>query len=144
MESILHTFGIDWRLLLVNAVNFALLMAGLTYFLYKPILRMLEERRTHMAQGVAAAEEAKARLAQIEAERGERMREAAKEADELLAAGRAAGAAREREIVEAGERRAEAVVAEAAAAAKELKERALRESKEEVAKLIVLGMQKVK
>lgn len=142
MESILHTFGIDWRLLLVNALNFGLLLAALSYFLYKPILKMLEERRAHIAAGVAASNEAKERLAKVEETRQETLQAAAREADELLSAARLAGSAREAELAAAGERRATAALAEAELRAKELKERALQESKEEVAKLIVLGIEK--
>ena len=131
-------------MLLVNAVNFGLLLAGLTYFLYKPILGMLEERRQKTADGVEAAQKAQERLAQVEAERQDTLKAAGREADEILIAARTAAAAKERELAEAGERRAEARLAEAAAAAKELKDRALQESKEEVAKLIVLGIQKAK
>ncbi len=142
MEAILHTFGIDWRLLLVNAINFGLLLAVLSYFLYKPMLKMLEDRRTHIAAGVAASNEAKERLAKIEETRQETIQAAAREADDLVRAAREAGNTRSAELVAAGERRAAAAVAEAELQAKELKERALQESKAEVAKLIVLGIEK--
>lgn len=144
MESILHTFGIDWRLLLVNGVNFGLLMAGLSYFLYKPVLAMLEERRNKVAAGVRAADEAEKRLAQTADERAEVLARAGREADELVAAARAAATAKEHELVALGEAQAARRVAEAEAEARELKDKALQESKAEVAKLIVLGMQKVK
>ena len=142
MEAILSTFGIDWRLLLVNAVNFGLLLAGLTYFLYKPVLRMLEERRQKIAHGVSAADSAERRLHEIEGERDKRLARAGREADEMVAAARKAAAERERDIIARGEANAAQVVAEGQLQAKELRERALRESKEEVAKLIVLGMEK--
>lgn len=142
MESILNTFGIDWRLLLVNAVNFGLLLAGLTYFLYKPILRMLEERRTKIAAGVAAAEAAERELANIEQSKAKTLTKAGKEADQIVAAARSAGTQKERELAAAGEAQAQARLREADMEAKDMKERALKESKEEVAKLIVLGMEK--
>lgn len=140
----MHTFGIDWRLLLVNGVNFGLLMAGLSYFLYKPVLAMLEERRNKVAAGVRAADEAEKRLAQTADERAEVLARAGREADELVAAARAAATAKEHELVALGEAQAARRVAEAEAEARELKDKALQESKAEVAKLIVLGMQKVK
>jgi F-type H+-transporting ATPase subunit b len=144
MESILHTFGIDWRLLLVNAVNFGLLLAGLTYFLYKPILAMLEERRKKVAEGVEAARVAQEKLSRIELDRQEALKSAGREADEIIAAARASGAQKGAALVEASERRAQAALAEAAKEAEELKAKALAEAKGEVAELIVLGMQKIK
>ena len=50
MAQVLSTFGIDWRLLIVNAVNFALVLLALWYFLYAPVMRMLESRRERVAK----------------------------------------------------------------------------------------------
>lgn len=142
MESILSTFGIDWRLLLINIGNFALLLAGLWYFMYGPIMAMLEERRQKVVKGVEDAEAAARARQEIEGERSGVLAKAAQEADEALARARAAAGARERELVEEAGRRAEAIVAQAEAQAKEEKARAVAESRDEVAKLIVLGMEK--
>lgn len=142
MESILSTFGIDWRLLLINIGNFALLLLGLWYFMYGPIMAMLEERRQKVVKGVEDAEAATRARQEIEGERSGVLAKAAQEADEALARARAAAAARERELVEEASRRAESIVAQAEAQAKEEKARAVAESRDEVAKLIVLGMEK--
>jgi F-type H+-transporting ATPase subunit b len=143
MDKILHTFGIDWHLLVINMVNFGLLMAVLWYFLYAPIMRMLEERRAKVAQGVKDAEAAALRLAEVEQTRRATLAEAGKEADTIVSAARAAGTQKERELLEKGESAAASVVREAEAQAAELKQRSIEESKQEVAKLIVLGMEKL-
>ena len=142
MEAILHTFGIDWRLLLINAINFGLLLAALTYFLYTPILRMLEERRRKVEQGVEDAEAAANKLSEIEHSRGEILSAAGKEADDIVIAARKAASQKEKEMLAQGEHAAATLLKDAEAQAHELKEQALRESKEEVAKLIVLGIEK--
>ena len=142
MQAIFTTFGINWHLLLVQGINFGILLAGLTYFLYRPIMRILEERRAHVEAGVEASAAAQARLAEVESSRGEVLARAGQEADGVLSAARAAAEAKERDIVARGEASAAAAVKEAQAQAAELKERALRESKAEVAKLIVLGIEK--
>lgn len=143
MQAILTTFGVDWHLLLINAVNFGLLMLALSYFLYGPVMRMLEERRARVAQGVHDAQEAAAKLEEIEHARAEVLAGAGKEADEVLAAARVAGVQKERELLQKGEAAAATLLRDAEAEARELKSRALEESKQEVAKLIVLGMEKV-
>lgn len=142
MESILHTFGIDWRLLAINMVNFSLLMLGLWYFLYGPITAMLDERSKKLAKGVRDAEAAERARQQIESERATKLAEAAREADEALAKARAAANTRERELIDDASKRAEGIVAAAEVQAKEEKEKAIAESREEVAKLIVLGLEK--
>lgn len=142
MDAIFTTFGIDWHLLLINAVNFGLLLLGLWYFVYGPVMRMLDERRKVVADGVEAANKAQAELAEVQAARGEKLATAGKEADKIVAAARSAGTAREREIVAAGEANAAQIIADGKREADELKAKALQESKAEVAKLIVLGVEK--
>ena len=142
MESILSTFGIDWRLLLINIVNFGLLLLGLWYFLYGPVMRMLEERRTKIAKGVEDADRAQRSLMEIESSRDKRLAEAGQEADEVLAKARAAAAAKEKELRDAAYVQAESLVHEAQLHAKEIQAKAIEQSKKEVAKLIVLGIEK--
>ena len=143
MEQILSTFGIDWRLLLINAINFALTLTVLWYFLYTPLMRMLEERRQKVAKGVVDAQAATKKLQDIERSRSQKLAEAGREADDILAGARTSGAQKERELLAAGEAAAAGVLKEAQAQAGEMKVQAIEESKQEVAKLVVLGIEKV-
>ena len=143
MEQILGTFGIDWRLLLINAVNFGIVLLVLWRFLYTPVMKMLEERRQRVAQGVEDARAAAREREETKRSRGGILSAAGKEADGVVVAARAAGAAKERELLLKGEAAAATLVRDAQAQAAELKARAIEESKQEVAKLIVLGMEKI-
>ena len=143
MGAIFTTFGIDWHLLLINAVNFGLLLAGLTYFLYKPLTKMLGERRERVAQGIADAEAAAMRLREIEDARAQRLAEAGAEADEIISSARSAGSEKAREIAAQAESSAARTLADASAQASEMKREAINESKEEVARMIVLGIEKL-
>src|SRR5579872_2829611 len=142
MAQILSSFGIDWRLLAIDTVNFGIVLFVLWYFLYKPLLSMLEKRRQIVAQGVVDAEVAKERLNQIEGARMDMLAKAGKEADEVLARSRSAALERERRAQAESEAAAARIVAEAELQAREAKEQALAESKQEIAKLIVLGIEK--
>lgn len=142
MDAILTTFGVDWRLLTINAINFALVLGVLWYFLYTPIMRMLEERRTKVAQGVKDAEAAGVKLGEIEKSRTGVLAKAGTEADQIVSHAQKRATEKERELLSRAEASAASVIAEAEAEAKESKHRAVVESKEEVAKLIVLGMEK--
>ena len=85
MADLLISFGVDWRLLIIQAVNFAVLLAALTYFLYKPVTNMLDERRKKIAQGVKDAEAAAARLEHAEDESQTIVGEASTKAEDILA-----------------------------------------------------------
>ena len=143
MEQVLSAFGIDWRLLIFNSINFGLMLLALTYFLYKPLMRILDERRGKVAQGVLDAQAAEEKLVEVECSRQEVLAQAGFEADELLAHTRRAAAEAEREARARGEVAAASALMEAEMQAKELKWKALLEAKEETAKLVVLGVEKV-
>ena len=65
MQSLLENFGIDWKLLLAQAVNFLLLLLVLRVTVYKPLLKLIAERRKKIKDGLVHAEAADARLASI-------------------------------------------------------------------------------
>lgn len=143
MGAILTTFGIDWHLLLINAVNFGLLLAGLTYFLYNPLSKMLEERRMKVAQGVEDAHKAGVALSEIENSRKDTLAKAGQEADSMLAHSRQTAASKAKEIMNQAEASAARALAEAEKQSGEMKSKAIEESKQEVAKMIVLGIEKL-
>lgn len=63
MESLLENFGVDWKLLASQAFNFLLLVVILRFTVYKPLLKIIAERRKIIREGLTNAEEADRRLA---------------------------------------------------------------------------------
>jgi len=90
VEQIARTFGVDWSHLIAQMISFSIVCILLQRFAYKPVLKMLEERRQQIAQGQANAEQIKAELARIEAQRREVLDKANAEASKLIEEGRAA------------------------------------------------------
>ena len=66
MEQFIQEFGIDWKLMLAQLINFIVLVFLLAKFAYKPILKALDARRKKIEEGVMFSEKAKAELASIE------------------------------------------------------------------------------
>jgi len=143
MSAIISAFGIDWRLLIIDCINFGLLLFLLQRFLYAPMMAMLEKRRAMIEQGVVDARRAAHHLAETDEARSEVLAQAGKEADEVLSRARTAAARKEKESAAEAEAAAARVAAQAQAEARELKERAITESKQEIAKLVVLGTEKL-
>lgn len=143
MNQLLAAFGIDWHLLLAQAINFGLVMLALWYFLYRPISAILEKRRMLVAQGVADAEEAKQKLAHADDEATQRVLKADDEAEGILKSARAAASAERTQIVSAAEARAAQVAKDAEARATEEAERMRRDSEKEVARLAILAAERV-
>jgi len=90
VSEIARTFGVDWPHLLAQTVSFSLVCALLYRFAYQPVLQMLDARRRQIAQGLADAGAAHARLAEIERERVAMLALAQAEAARILAEARAA------------------------------------------------------
>lgn len=139
MEGLLGAFGVDWKLLLVQVVNFGILIVALWYFLYKPVLQVLTKRQALIQQGVEDARSATEKLEHADDEAKERIRTADGEAAALVQSAREAGAKERARLVHEAELRAEAIEKDAAARAEESKAKALRESEKEIARLAILA-----
>jgi F-type H+-transporting ATPase subunit b len=66
MGQLVSQLGINWALLLSQAVNFALLLIVLRIFVYKPVLKLLHDRRDKIEGGLVKAEEAEKRLHEVD------------------------------------------------------------------------------
>lgn len=143
MEEVLTAFGIDWHLILVQVVNFGILVAILTYFLYKPILKLLAEREGKIKKGIEDALLAEATKNEAETEKVRILKEAHTEASHIVARATAHGEEKAEELI--GNARAKIAKEEELAKSREqeLKERTLKESEAEIAKLAVLASEKL-
>lgn len=143
MAEIFATFGIDWKLLLVQVVNFGVLLAVLWYVLYRPVIRLVRERQEHIAQGVRDAEAAQQERERIEQERNERLTAASKEAEAVIEQARDRAQEKEAQLVADAQARSERIIQESTERATDMKEQALAESQDEIARLAVLAAEKV-
>lgn len=143
MEQLIHAFGIDARLILIQVINFGLLMVVLSYLLYKPVLKMLNERQEKIAQGIKDAEEAgKVRLEATEEKKGI-IATANKEAEAMSVRAKEHADKKADDILAEAQRKAELVVKDASLRSEEMKVQARKESEAEIAKLAVLAAEKV-
>lgn len=143
MSQLFVAFGVDWHLLVIQAVNFGLLLTALTYFLYKPVLRIIDERRRMIADGVAKASAADKRLEDAKSESESIVGGAAREAEGLVASARTRAEERGAEIVKVAEMKVASALKDANERAEEIKRQALKESEREIARAAVLAAEKI-
>lgn len=105
MEA-LGALGINGPFLLSQIVNFLVLFAALYFLLWKRVLKMLEERKQRIAQGLADAEQARKDRERAEAEYQQRIERTGQDREDILA-----------KAVREGEQAGEGVLAEARAEA---------------------------
>jgi F-type H+-transporting ATPase subunit b len=87
-----RTFGLDWPHFIAQVISFSIVAFLLHRFAYKPILKVLEERRQRIAEGLANAEKIKAELARTEASRQEIINQANAQGQRLIEEARQAAA----------------------------------------------------
>jgi F-type H+-transporting ATPase subunit b len=113
MEELIRNFGIDWKLLIAQVVNFAILFFLLKKFAYKPILAMLRKRTEEIKEGFAMRAEAEKTLGQIEEIKAKTTLEAQEQALALVKRAEETAGKRREEIVTDAMKRGEMLVSEA-------------------------------
>lgn len=89
MAEIFWKLGVDWKILIAQAVNFLALLLVLRMVAYRPLLKLLADRRARIAQGLRDAEEATRRLVEAERERMQKVKEGEEESMRLVRAAEA-------------------------------------------------------
>jgi len=137
IEEIARTFGVDWTHLVAQMISFCIVCILLQRFAYKPVLKILEERRQQIAQGQANAEQIKAELSRTEARRKEMLDQANVQANKLIEEARAAAARVQEQETQKAIAVAEQVMVKAREASAQERARMLAELKREFGRLLV-------
>jgi F-type H+-transporting ATPase subunit b len=132
-----RAFGWQKELFIAQVISFAIVAFLLHRFAYKPILKVLEERRQRIAEGLANAERIKAELARTEAARIDTLNQANIQANKLIEEARAAAAKVQEAETQKAIAAAEQIIAKAREAAAQDHARMLAELRREVGKLVV-------
>jgi F-type H+-transporting ATPase subunit b len=130
-------FGVDWPHFIAQVISFGIVVFALHRWAYKPILKVLEERRQRIAEGLANAEKIKAELARAEAARQEIINQANAQATKLIEEARAAAARVQEVETQKAIAAAKDIVEKARQAAEAEHARMLAELRREVGRLVV-------
>lgn len=135
--------GVSLPGLIAQLVNFAILLVILRLFLFGPIMRMVDERRRRIEEGLQASERAANAAEQSESESRRILEEARAEGREMVARSQET-AGRFREELEAQARRdAEQIVARARAEMELESQRAIQGLRAEFADLAIRAAERV-
>lgn len=143
MDQLIQAFGIDVKLIIVQIINFTLLVGLLSYFLYKPVLKLLADREEKVTQGIKDAEEAAKALAEAEDEKKGIVSAAHKEAEDVALRAKAHADEKAAEVAAVATEKAAGIVATAEEQAENIKLKAKQDSEAEIAKMAVLAAEKV-
>lgn len=129
--------------ILMQMINFLLLLVLLRLVAYKPLLKVLEERQKYVANTIAQAENQRAEAEKIKAEYEAEMRRAREQAQAIIERATKAGEEQAQEIIAQAKAEAERVKESALADIQREREKAIAELRDQVASLALLVAGKV-
>jgi F-type H+-transporting ATPase subunit b len=143
MDQLIDAFGIDVRLIIIQIVNFGLLMIILSYFLYKPILKILNDREKKITTSIKDAEAAAKAKADAESQKHTIIITANEEAEAMVSRAKDHATEKADEILSEAKHKAEQEIKNATLRAEEAKTQIIKESEAEITKLAVLAAEKI-
>jgi len=143
MSEAFSALGISVPLLVAQLVNFSILLVILRFTLYRPVLRMLDERKQRIAEGLNAAEIARREAASAQANIQAQLEAARKEGQEIVANAQAIATRIEIEAKEQAAREREAALEKARNEIQLERDRAIAELRREFAAITVAAAEKV-
>jgi len=143
MEELIKTFHIDWKLIVAQLINFAIVLWVLKKFAYGPVLKMMTERADKIDKGVKDAESAGAKLAEIAEKEKAVLVEARKQAQEIVAKSEAVAMKNKEELIVEAKAQSEKILADSAKKIEQEKNQMMQEVKGQLAELIISATSKI-
>lgn len=143
MIDILTKIGFDWHIALANFVNFLIIFYILNRFLFKPLAKVLAERKEVIAEGVKKSAEADVVLRETEVERERILSASRQEANAIVSTAESAAVALKNKRAEEAEAQAGVILSEAKDTIAKEKARLEMELKEKAVSLVIASTEKV-
>lgn len=143
MGALIGTFHIDYKILIAQMVNFAIVLFVLYKFAYKPLLKVMTDRTEKIEKGIKNAEEANKKLQETEKKEKEVLGNARKEAQAIIESAEKTAAKNKEELLNEAKKKSEEIVANTQKQLEEEKKKMMSEIKSEIADLVVAATGKV-
>ncbi|MBI4256604.1 F0F1 ATP synthase subunit B [Candidatus Uhrbacteria bacterium] len=139
----LGTLGINLKIFLAQFLNFAVVLFVLWKWVYKPIVKLLEERQEKIERSVKQADDVEKRVRELETEHKEVIATAKSEATKILEEARSASEDRKKELLAKAKEEVKGVVAQGKVQLEAQKEQMIRDAREEIAAIAVEAARKI-
>ena len=143
MESLIETFHIDYKILIAQIVNFAIVFSVLYYFVLRPLLKVMHERTSKIEKSLDDAKDIENKLAQTKEEYNLIIANAKKEANEVLVRAQEVAEKKKQESIVKAKEEIGVIINQEKAKLQSEKAQTMKEIKKEVADLVVLSMEKI-
>jgi F-type H+-transporting ATPase subunit b len=135
--------GLNLPALIAQLINFTLLLVIFRLLLYKPLLRILDERKKRIEEGLQASDEAKERLTKTEEEVAAEMARARQEAQGIVTQAQQASARIQEEARASARTESEQIIERARQEIQLERDAAISELRKEFADLTITAAERV-
>lgn len=143
MDALFEALGFDWKILIVNGINFLILLALLYKLGFKPMQNFVESRKKEIADGIENAKKAEASLAEAKEQSEELLNGARKEAQEIISQAREQAQTQGAALLEKQQEEIARAAEKAKADLSAERDNVLRETKEQAAHLVLAATEKL-
>lgn len=143
MDSIIETFEIDWKLLIAQVVNFAIVAGVLWFFAVKPIMKIMQERTDKIEKSLKDAAQIEENLKNTEETKKAEIVKAKQEAQVILETANKTASKNKEELLNLAKSEVEKVKIQAKEEIQDAKKQMLKEIKSETAGLVVAALEKI-
>ena len=139
----LSSLGINWRALISQIANFAILLILLRIFLYKPIVQMLEKRQAKIKQGLDDAEKAKVELESAKEKSQEIVKEANRESQMIMSSSQKQADEQISKAKEEARQMSKKIIRSAEDQAEAEKIKIITRAKSQIGEMVVIATEKI-
>ena len=143
MGSLIETFHIDWHIFVAQIINFAIVLAVLYWFAFKPLVKIMAERSGKIAKSLEEAKLVEEKLAQTKTEFNQVISEAKKQAGLILEKAAAQAEVKKHETVVKAKEEIGAIINQEKQKMQMEKAATLKEIRKETADLVILTVEKI-
>ncbi len=141
--ELLSKLGINVGLLIAQIVNFTIVVGALTYFVYKPLLNVLDKRSARIKKSMDDARKIESQKKELDEFRVEQMKKIDAEAGAFLEKAKQEADLSKQQIIAAAQEEAAKILARGEQQLTEERRRVLGEVQGQVAEMIVRLTQKI-
>lgn len=135
--------GVNWKMFISQGVNFLLLVLLLKWLLYKPVLKLLNERRQKISESMELAEKTKKEAAELEEKNRVAIEEAKRQVKDYLEEAKTQAKEEAKKIQNDAQEDARKITDKVQQEIKSDREKMIRDLKTELADLILLASGKL-
>ncbi len=143
MDTLIETFHLDFKMLIAQMVNFAIVFFVLHRYAFKPLLGTIDERNKKIEKGLDDAQKFEEKLQAAEDDYNKKMDEAKRESHKAIEAAVNKGDIKRKEMIEKAREDIGVIINQEKEKMQEEKEKTLKEIKAEVVDLVAASLEKI-